>query len=460
MSRLTQHFQQPNQRLFMAGAVAALILTAGLLLAPRVQAGPVTGGPGQPPFVKLGVYQGVVSVTTDTSNIMEIGNLGTDIASTGNLYLRPGSAPRDDSKNAQAYLKTIGPDQLGSLKVPGEFCLGGQCFTQWPSGVTGTGTHQKLAMWSNTGPSAVEDSAIYEDPSGRVSVYPGTTLFQPSDLLSIAPYDNFSVGNCGNDPKCAYATRAAVGLTRSSTYKLGEGHADELSFGVENITGNSLINVPGYYPLFIKGAQDGDGFIAMRDPGRQFHFSMNWNANAPLMTLDKNSVSIGSSAVSPSGSPHAKLDVYSTDEGIVTGDPKNAIGIYAKTAGNALFAYQLTGGWAGYFAGSTPTNGQVKVTGTVTQTAITLSNRAKFLTYNRKVCDSGSDACWGQYLYSQGTGFSSRYCYQPPPKVCDSGRNVGQECQTSNDCRGAPCVPGVLTCKNIFSGTTPQYEIR
>ncbi len=58
-----------------------------------VSAGPITN-PGGLPFAKLSVYQGVVAIVPGLSgdSVMEIGNAGRDIASTGSIYLRPGSA--------------------------------------------------------------------------------------------------------------------------------------------------------------------------------------------------------------------------------------------------------------------------------------------------------------------------------------------------------------------------------
>lgn len=41
--------------------------------------------------LKATVYQGVASISPDGTTLMELGNLGQDIAGTGDLYLRPGS---------------------------------------------------------------------------------------------------------------------------------------------------------------------------------------------------------------------------------------------------------------------------------------------------------------------------------------------------------------------------------
>lgn len=75
---------------------AALIVLGAIAVfssARTVTAGPITNGPGVAPFVKLGVYQGVISVVPGgvTDSILEIGNAGRDIASTGSIYLRPGT---------------------------------------------------------------------------------------------------------------------------------------------------------------------------------------------------------------------------------------------------------------------------------------------------------------------------------------------------------------------------------
>jgi hypothetical protein len=66
-------------------ALSGLTSLAVFAFYQQAQAGPITGGPGVAPFVKLGVYQGLISIVPGGSgdSIMEIGNAGRDIKTTG-----------------------------------------------------------------------------------------------------------------------------------------------------------------------------------------------------------------------------------------------------------------------------------------------------------------------------------------------------------------------------------------
>lgn len=78
-------------------AVGGLSILTVFAFYQQAQAGPITGGPGVAPFVKLGVYQGVISVVPGgvtggvPDSIMEIGNAGRDIKTTGALNFFPAS---------------------------------------------------------------------------------------------------------------------------------------------------------------------------------------------------------------------------------------------------------------------------------------------------------------------------------------------------------------------------------
>lgn len=123
------------------------IIICGVIAWP-VFAGPVTNptSPPSAPFVKLGVYQGVVSVVSG-SNALEIGNAGRDIAASGDIYLLPGghlypsgvrikksdvfAEAAIDVGNGQICLNT---DQAGTYS----------CISSWASGSTGD-TYWSLA---------------------------------------------------------------------------------------------------------------------------------------------------------------------------------------------------------------------------------------------------------------------------------------------------------------------------
>lgn len=107
-------------------AIIGLLVVLALLSRNEASAGPITGGFGNPPFTKLGVYQGVISVVPGGAgdSILEIGNAGRDIASTGSLYLRPGTnqavqiTPQDTTnEGGQLQLQGAGSFQLWAVDV-------------------------------------------------------------------------------------------------------------------------------------------------------------------------------------------------------------------------------------------------------------------------------------------------------------------------------------------------------
>lgn len=111
-------------------ALATLAVPAAFLVAQQVVAGPITGGPGNSPFAKLSVYQGVIAIVPGLygDSVMEIGNAGRDIASTGSIYLRPGSV---DDQGANIV---IAPQN--SVSEGGEIVFqGAASYQQWTADV-------------------------------------------------------------------------------------------------------------------------------------------------------------------------------------------------------------------------------------------------------------------------------------------------------------------------------------
>ncbi len=107
-------FKRPSSPIVSSGLLA---LSLVLFFSRQVHAGPITGGGGSAPFVKLGVYQGVLSIIpTGGANAMEVGNLGRDIASSTTMYLRPSSLPTKIC---------IGGSNSGTACPNGNECLGG-----------------------------------------------------------------------------------------------------------------------------------------------------------------------------------------------------------------------------------------------------------------------------------------------------------------------------------------------
>lgn len=94
---------------------AAATAFIGVFSVPPAQAGPITNGPGNPPFTKLGVYDGVISIIPSaTSQLLEIGNNGQDIAGSGDIYFRPGEIPTGNTANSRFYKPAVsGPGELG-----------------------------------------------------------------------------------------------------------------------------------------------------------------------------------------------------------------------------------------------------------------------------------------------------------------------------------------------------------
>lgn len=103
------------------------------------EAGPITGTKSNPP-TKLAVYQGVISIIPGAGNsIMEIGNLGKEIISTGTINLRPQKLVAADG--AQIVRTAAGKTDL---KIPGRVCINGSCQSQWP---VPSGT----SLWTTSG---------------------------------------------------------------------------------------------------------------------------------------------------------------------------------------------------------------------------------------------------------------------------------------------------------------------
>lgn len=116
--------------------LAVLSLTVVWTMPRPTVASPLTN-PSGAPYTKLGVYQGVIGIITSGES-MEIGNAGTDIGSTGSLYLRPGgiaavNAPRVFSNGGSAAL-SVGTGKV-CLNPSGSANLGAyNCYSSWVSG--------------------------------------------------------------------------------------------------------------------------------------------------------------------------------------------------------------------------------------------------------------------------------------------------------------------------------------
>ncbi|MBI5405337.1 MAG: hypothetical protein HY976_03880 [Candidatus Kerfeldbacteria bacterium] len=117
--------------------LSILLALALLASAPLAFAGPITNGPGNPPYTKLGVYQGVFAIIPGGSgdSVLEIGNAGRDIASTGSLIVRPGGSAT--TSGAGTYAEFFNDAGKASLRVPGRVCIGTTTATCVNLGSTG-----------------------------------------------------------------------------------------------------------------------------------------------------------------------------------------------------------------------------------------------------------------------------------------------------------------------------------
>lgn len=160
------------------------IAVLAIVLSTNVHAGPITGGGGSSPFVKLGVYQGVISlIPPGGSNVMYLGNAGRDIASTGTMYIRPGGLTADRI----CYSGT----NPGAACPNGTECLGGGfCVDQaaslykYPSYAEaaldltgslclhGTGSSDCKNIWPSSGGAG--------DPYWQTSTVGGLTVLSPA----------------------------------------------------------------------------------------------------------------------------------------------------------------------------------------------------------------------------------------------------------------------------------------
>lgn len=110
---------------------AMLLGMVAVLITQQAQAGPITNGVNNPPFTKLGVYGGVLTITHG-SQALEIGNNGRDIGSTGDLYFRPGLLSQVNG------MRVFKNGSLSDVLVTGRLCLFGtgtaDCRSVWPVG--------------------------------------------------------------------------------------------------------------------------------------------------------------------------------------------------------------------------------------------------------------------------------------------------------------------------------------
>jgi hypothetical protein len=136
----------------------ALALLSGIVVAgayTTVRARPVTGSGS----IGSMIYNGVAVVTTGEvgSNILELGNNGQEIVSSGDLYLRPQALTE-----AQGVRFTTDATGRTSVHAKGGVCFAtGQCQDTWP---TGTSTSLWTLSSGILSPSTATDSLTWIQP--------------------------------------------------------------------------------------------------------------------------------------------------------------------------------------------------------------------------------------------------------------------------------------------------------
>ena len=151
-------------------SLLVLSLIGVSLASQSIFAGSVTN-PGGAPVIKMAVYQGVLTIAPgrDSGDILEFGNNGSDIASTGNIYFRPS---RLAATNGVRFDGTSSSGKT-DVYIPGRLCVNGACITSWP---TGGG----VSLWQKNG------SQLETITAGRgVEIVTPNTTYAGGSALSV-----------------------------------------------------------------------------------------------------------------------------------------------------------------------------------------------------------------------------------------------------------------------------------
>lgn len=237
MSRAKSFYQQTH---FWLPVVAIVAVTLGLVVQPAI-AGPVTN-PGKAPFVKVGIYQGVIGIIPGTStsgtvqsggDALEIGNAGKDIASTGPINIRPGSltvAQGATIKPTNLLLCQSGVNGgktcLVPTDCPGSSCTtapaeaalylgsGRICLNKLAAAIGGGTDWQCVSSWASTGTGDI----LWSLTTGILSPQP-TDISKPIDTIRIgspaAPVPQTNVR--GLDIYTSFAGAAVVATEQLTT---------------------------------------------------------------------------------------------------------------------------------------------------------------------------------------------------------------------------------------------------
>lgn len=356
--------KQKPQRQY--ASLASLIL-AGLavffVIQPSV-AGPITNGPGNPPYAKVSVYQGVISIIPGggTDSIMEIGNAGRDIASTGSIYLRPGTINGGGGDVVIAPQNTV--NEGGEVVYQGAgtypvwftdlfqnryriYSTSGEIFSL----AENTGN---LQLWKNGSKLCFADGTCQS--TAAIGAGSNPTLDQVLAAGNSGDAKTILLKNQGGNAQSFGASKTAdfsgTSYTFLAPYILANG-------GYNNVTranDSGLIFSPGggltigsWYNTTTKGIRIGGG----QDP-----------LLSSALSVNNNLYGVGSSG--------------------------DAIAAFANSANAAVYAQQDGTGYAGYFSGKASITGNLYLGGRLKPQAV-------------QVCQVGTDTCLGRYYYTTGT---------------------------------------------------------
>lgn len=257
-----------SKRLSFTFLIPVLTVVVGMtVVASQVQAGPVSGSGGSGPFVKLGVYQGTIKIIPPGGgNVMDIGNAGRDIATTGTLYIRPGGLPYDR--------QCVGGSNPGVSCPTGSECLdGGFCQTQaarlykYPSFpeaaidvgsgqvcLRGTGIADCRSIWPTAGGAG--------DPYWQTSNIGGLTVLVPNWSASPTPNTvrigdpTHPVPSANGSALAVYSNYAGTAMHVLTDVTTNEYDASYTLIGSGTVLVNGAINA-GRYDSFYEGLNIG-----------------------------------------------------------------------------------------------------------------------------------------------------------------------------------------------------------
>ena len=247
---------RPTHPSTLRWSLVALALIGVSLASQSIFAGSVTN-PGGSPVTKLAVYQGVLSIAPgrDTNNVLEFGNNGSDIASTGNIYFRPGRLAETNS------VRFAGTSGKTDIYIPGRLCINGACVPPWPSG---SGT----SLWQQNGVQLETINTPSTQPRGVEILNPNASLVEGGSALE-------AVGN-KNGTSVVY-----ISNTSGPALQLNAGGyiRGDLSLTTSNITSPITVNytfngVPGVGKVWYPGNDGaGSGLDADMLDSQLLHFS-------------------------------------------------------------------------------------------------------------------------------------------------------------------------------------------